>query len=133
MKWKNINLRASLYILSALILLVGAASAVMIYRAAMNDSNSDAGYEVIGGFIYPSSENSKKYVHDLQLYGGNAAVLADEFMRWLAGLWHGTSLAFTVAFIALFISFVVFVAANNVPVGLTSVAPGEKAGTKTDE
>jgi hypothetical protein len=134
MKWKIPNLRKGLYLLSALILLAGAAGAALIYRAAMNDSAGDAGYEVIGGYIYPGpSENSKRYIHDLQLYGGNAAVLADGFMRWFGGLWHGTSLAYTVAFIALFLSFVVFVVANNVPPRLTTGVPGENDGTQVDE
>jgi hypothetical protein len=134
MKWKNINLRKGLYFLSALILLAGAAGAALIYRAAMNDSAGGAGYEVIGGYIYPGpSENSKRYIHDLQLYGGNAAVLADGFMRWFGGLWHGTSLAYTVAFIALFLSFVVFVVANNVPSRLTTSVTGENNRTKADE
>lgn len=134
MKRRTLNLRTSLYILSALILLVGAAGAVMIYRAALNDSANDTGYQVIGGFIYPGpGESSKRYTHDLQVYGGNAAVLADGFMRWFTGLWHGTSLAYTVACIACFLSFVVFVVANNVPSRLTTGVPGENNGSKADE
>lgn len=134
MKRRTTNLRTYLYILSALILLTGEASAVMIYRAAMNNRNSDAGYQVIGGFIYPGpGESSKRYTHDLQVYGGNAAVLADEFMRWFFGLWHGTTLAFTVACIACFLSFAVFVVANNVPSRLTTGVPGENNGSKADK
>lgn len=132
MKRKTGNLRKYLYILSALVLLVGLAGAALIYRAALNDSADETGYQVIGGFIYPGpAENSKRYVHDLQLYGGNSAVLADGLMRWFFGLWHGTSLAFTVACIALFLSFAVFVAANNVPPGLSSPpsATGGRDGT----
>ena len=116
MKWKIANQRTGLNLIGAIILLVGLGSAAFIYRAAMNDSSSTSGYEVIGGFIYPSSgENSKKYMHDLELYGGKAAVLADEFMRWFAGLWHGTSLAFTVACITIIISLGVFLAAAHLP------------------
>lgn len=134
MKWKKTNLRRGLYILSALILLAGAAGALLIYRSAVNDASGGAGYEVIGGYIYPGpAENSKRYIHDLQLYGGNAAVLADGFMRWFNGLWHGTSLAFTVACIALFLSFVVFVVANNVPSGLQSDATSGNSRDRTSE
>lgn len=116
MKWKIANQRTGLYLIGAIILLVGLGSAVFIYQAAMNDPSSASGYEVIGGFIYPSTgENSKKYMHDLELYGGKAAVLADEFMRWFAGLWHGTSLAFTVACITIIISLGVFLAAAHLP------------------
>ncbi len=116
MKWKIANQRTGLYLIGAIILLVGLGSAAFIYQAARNDPGSASGYEVIGGFIYPSTgENSKKYMHDLELYGGKAAVLADEFMRWFAGLWHGTSLAFTVACITIIISLGVFLAAVHPP------------------
>ncbi len=43
------------------------------------------------------STESKKYLHDLEVYGGRANVLQDEFRRWFDGLWHGRSLAGTVA------------------------------------
>lgn len=114
MKWNIANMRTGLYLISAIILLAGLGSAVFIYRAAVNDSISPPVYEVVGGFIYPNGgENSKKYVHDLELYGGKAAVLTDEFTRWFAGLWHGKSLACMVACIAIFISLGVFFAAAN--------------------
>jgi hypothetical protein len=120
MKWKTANLQTALYLISAIILVVGLGSAIFIYRTAMNDSSS-SGYEVVGGFVYSDTgENSKKYVHDLELYGGKAAVLADEFMRWFAGLWHGKSLAFTLACITILISLGVFFAATNLPSRLKS-------------
>jgi hypothetical protein len=55
------------------------------------------------------------YRRDLELYGGKAALLADDFSRWFVGLWHGKSLAFTVAGISIFISFAFFFAANRLP------------------
>ncbi len=115
MKLKNMSPRTLLYFTSAGILLVGLASAVLIYLAAMNDT-SDSTYEIVGGFVYPAGgAYNKKYVHDLQLYGGNAAMLGDQFTRWFSGLWHGTSLAYTAACITLLFSFVFFVAGNNAP------------------
>jgi hypothetical protein len=114
MKKKSTALRTHLYLASAAILLAGVVSAVLVYRAALDEPNDEAGYEVVGGFIYPSgSEYSKKYVHDLQLYGGQANVLADRFTRWFSGLWQGRSLAYTVACTAVFLSFVIFVLARN--------------------
>src|SRR5512143_2473031 len=119
MKLKIMRLRTCLYLTSAVILLIGLISSVLIYRAAMNDSTSDLSYETVGGFVYPGAGGyTKKYVHDLQLYGGNAAVLADEFTRWFAGLWHGKSLSFIVAGIAFLLSFGVFIVGNNVPARL---------------
>ncbi len=115
MKLKITRLRTFLYLTSAVILLVGLSSSALIYRAAMNDSTSDLSYEIVGGYVYPGAGGyTKKYIHDLQLYGGNAAVLADEFMRWFTGLWHGKSLSFIVAGIAFILSFGVFIAAKNV-------------------
>jgi hypothetical protein len=123
---KIVKLQKYLYVTSAIILLVGLSSAAMIYRAAMNDPINESGYEVLGGFVYSTTaENSKKYTHDLQLYGGNAAVLADEFMHWLAGLWHGKSLAVTVACITILLSLVFFLVAYKLPILMQSDAHSE--------
>jgi hypothetical protein len=40
---------------------------------------------------------TKSYLHDLELYGGKANVLAAEFREWFTGLWMGRNLAFTIA------------------------------------
>ncbi len=109
----NKNLRTWLRLLSFAILVVGVVSAGLIYWSAVN-APADSDYEIQGGFMYPGGGYDKKYVHDLQLYGGSAAVLSDQFMRWFNGLWHGTQLAYTVAIITIALSFVLFVIANNV-------------------
>ena len=44
---------------------------------------------------------SKKYLHDLEIYGGQANVLAAEFREWFSGLWYGTNLAWTIAVLTL--------------------------------
>jgi hypothetical protein len=63
----------------------------------------------------PRSINSKMYIHDLEVYGGKANVLADEFRRWFDSLWQGKSLASTVACITIFISFGLAFVAYNLP------------------
>ena len=114
MKWKTTDLQTRLYLISAIILLVGLSSSIWIYLKAENDSKRIFGYEIVGGNAYLiSPENSKKYIHDLELYGGKANVLADEFMNWFVGLWHGKSLAFTVAFITILISLGIFFVART--------------------
>jgi hypothetical protein len=114
MKWKITDLRTCLNFISAVILLAGLGSAILIYHAARSDSGAVLGYEDAGGSVYPiMPEDSKQYLGGLALYGGTANVLADEFRRWFAGLWHGKSLAFTVGCIAIFISSGVFYAANR--------------------
>jgi hypothetical protein len=40
---------------------------------------------------------SKKYLHDLQMYGGTANVLAAQFREWFVGLWSGRNLGYTIA------------------------------------
>jgi hypothetical protein len=58
-------------------------------------------------------------------------MLADEFRQWFVGLWHGKSLAFTVACITVFVSFGFFFVANRLPSDLKSDARGgnNQAGT----
>ena len=95
MKWKITNPLKHRYLITSIILLVGLGSAILIYLTA--DNPPDSG--LVNDF-----ENSKKYIHDLELYGGKANVLANELTNWFAGLWHGTSLAFTVACITIVIA-----------------------------
>ena len=40
---------------------------------------------------------SKKYVRDLELYGGKITILAVEFRQWCERLWQGHNLAYTIA------------------------------------
>jgi hypothetical protein len=114
MKWKIADLHSCLNFISAVILLVGLGSAILIYRTARSDSGNVMGYEHEGGSVYPiMPEDSKQYLRGLALYGGTANVLADKFRRWFDGLWHGKSLAFTVGCIAIFISSGIFYVANR--------------------
>ena len=104
-----------LFLAAAAVLLIGLASAAAIFFAADEAPDGEQGYEVAGKFIYPAmSERSKKYQHDLQLYGGKAAVLADDINRWFDGLWRGRNLAFTVAVLSALTALGLFVAAGNV-------------------
>jgi len=86
MKRKIADLHTCLNLIGAIMLLVGLGSAILIYRTAENDSNSILGYEEGDGSVYPvRPEDSKKYLRDLELYGGKANVLTDEFRRWFIG------------------------------------------------
>ena len=123
MKWEITNLQTRLYLITAIILLVGLGSALLIYLTAGDASENMAIYEF---------EHSNKYRHDLELYAGKWNVLADEFTRWFDGLWHGKSLAFTVACITVFISLVIFIVAYHLPADTISVAEGENKRDGTD-
>jgi hypothetical protein len=78
--------RARVRFVTRAILLAGFASALVIYAA--NVRPRGAGFEL---------ERSRMYTHDLEVYGGRANVLADDFRSWFDGLWQGRNLAFTVA------------------------------------
>ena len=113
MKLKILDLYTCLNLISVIILLVGLGSAILIYRTAEDTPYGVLGYEEGGGTVYPiMPEDSKQYLRGLELYGGKANVLMDQLRRGFIGLWHGKSLAFTVACITVLISFGVFYAAN---------------------
>jgi len=123
MQWKITNLQTRLYLIAAIILLVGLGSAILIYLTAGDASENLLIYEF---------EHSNAYRHNLELYAGKWNVLADEFSRWFDGLWHGRSLAFTVACIFIFISFVVFFVAYHLPADTTNIAEDESKQDRTD-
>jgi hypothetical protein len=100
------------------ILLVGLASAALIYFAN-GGPRSASDYEL---------ERSKLYLHDLEVYGGKANVLADDFRSWFDGLWHGRSLALTVAVISVFTALVYRFVATPVPAADDRDAESEGKG-----
>ena len=73
------------------ILILGFAAAVVIYLTAAPPPGNPLGYDPM---------DTKKYLRDLELYGGKANVLAAQFKDWFVSLWHGKRLAFTVAVLA---------------------------------
>jgi hypothetical protein len=116
MKREIADLRESLILIGAIIMLLGLGSSILIYQSAGGNSDGVLGYEIIDGSAYPiRPEDSRMYRRDLELYGGKAAVVVDDFSRWFVGLWHGKFLAFTVAGISIFISFMFFFAASRLP------------------
>jgi hypothetical protein len=80
------------------ILLVGFAAALAAWIAARARPENPLGYDPL---------DNKKYIHDLQVYGGTANVLAAEFREWFAGLWYGKNLAYTIAVLTVLVVLVV--------------------------
>jgi len=129
MRGKNSTLQIRLYLIGAFILLTGLVGAALVYQAATDDGGNAVGYEIVGGNVYAITPgDSKSYRHDLELYGGKAAVLADDFNRWFGGLWHGRSLAYTLALLAIGVALACFLAAhhlsNQPPHGVTEDQDG---------
>lgn len=126
MNWKNLDLPTRLNIIGAIILVAGLGSAILIYHNAQNDSGNVLGYIEEGGILYPvNPEDFKQYLRGLELYGGTANRLVDEFRRWFVGLWHGKSLAVIVGGTAILISFGFFYTANYLIPRLRSEAYNE--------
>jgi hypothetical protein len=112
----NAQLKARLYRSCVVILMVGLCGSVLIYLTAEEDPVSAVGYVVVNGEAYPiAPQYSKRYVRELQRFGGKAAVLFDEFNRWFDALWHGKSLAITVGCISVFVSLGIFLFAGWLP------------------
>src|SRR5713226_915557 len=78
------------------ILVIGFAAAALIYLTAQPPPGNPLGYDPL---------DTKKYLHDLEVYGGKANVIAAEFREWFASLWHGERLAFTLAVITVIAAF----------------------------
>ncbi len=74
--------------LTIALLAAGFAASVAVFFAAGPKPENPLGYDPL---------ESKKYLHDLEVYGGTANVLAAEFQEWFAGLWQGRNLAYTIA------------------------------------
>jgi len=68
----------------------------VIYLTAQPPPANPLGYDPL---------DTKRYLHDLEVYGGKANVLAAEFRDWFDNLWHGKRLAFTVAVLAMIAAF----------------------------
>jgi len=108
MNWRHTDLRTRLRLIAAVILLIGFGMGLWLYVTAEN-APIDAATD--------QEQHSKMYVRNLQVYGGNMAVMEDELYRWFSGLWQGTSLAYTVAGIAVLISGGFFFVASKLPSG----------------
>jgi hypothetical protein len=91
MRWQQLDRSTVLRTISAAILIAGLAAAIVIYAHAGPAPDYPLGSD---------PEDSKVYLRQLELYGGKANVLGVELRQWFDGLWHGRSLAFTVAVLA---------------------------------
>jgi hypothetical protein len=103
------------YRIALVVFLLGQACAAVLYFIA--SERTDAfGYEIIGGKVFAiQASDSKMYRHELERFGGKAAVMADDLNRWYFGLWKGKRLAQTVALLSFGVAFVIFRAGVSCP------------------
>jgi hypothetical protein len=96
MKWAHRDPQARIRAVTRAILVLGFAAAVVIYLTAQPPPANPLGYDPL---------DTKRYLHDLEVYGGKANVIAAEFRDWFDSLWHGKPLAFTVAALSVIAAF----------------------------
>ena len=119
-------LKKRLYLTGAFVLVLGLASAALIYTYAGDNDENATGYELVNGVAYPvSPKESKAFQRDVRLYGGKFALLSDELFDWFASLWQGRTLAFTVAGIAVVLAAGMFLVANGLLTDPDSNLSGE--------
>jgi hypothetical protein len=99
MKWQNRTLQSRLYIIAAIVLFAGLSASALLYFYSA---------ETYGKEAFDDYLNSKRYRHEVEVYGGKVSVLADQMDRWFQGLWEAENRACTVAGITIFISFVAY-------------------------
>ena len=134
MKWKILDLQTWLNLISAFIMLVGLGSAMLIYRAAENDPKGVLRYEEEGGSVYPIMPGeSKKYLRDMELYGGKANVIADEVRRWVVGYGTGNLLHTSWPALRLLHPMGFFYAASHLPSRQDSDVGNENNIDRTNE
>ena len=73
----------------AAILIVGWTVAAAMYVGAPPPAAEDAEIDEM--------EHSKKYLRDVEIVGGKAAVFTSELNAWVASLWEGRRRAYTIA------------------------------------
>ena len=81
-------------IVTTAILLAGFGGAAILYLTA-REAPADP---------FAEFEKSKKFAYELERMGGKAALVANDFNKWFAGLWQGESLAYTIAVITIVIA-----------------------------
>ena len=96
------NTQFRLFLAGLIILVSGLIASTIIYLSATRSTGIEENLD---------KANSKVYLHDLELYGGKANLLAAEFVNWFSSLWQGEALAITIACISVVISLVMFLIA----------------------
>ena len=123
------GMRRRLMICSVAVAVVGLLGAQLIYvRADDSDADENVQIVVVDGRVYKVPlASTKMYQRELRRFGGEAAVLFDDFNRWFARLLRGRSLAIITACITVFVSVGLFLVARNMPSRPSSDDRGDDA------
>jgi len=77
------------------IFILGIGVAIVLYVTASPPPDYPLGYDPF---------DSKKYLRELEVYGGKINILAVQFRQWLASLWRGKPLAYIIACLTLIVA-----------------------------
>ena len=87
---------ARIRLITGSILAAGLGAALAIYLFATPGGTNPTAFE---------PDDSKKYLREMEVFGGKVNVLAAQFTRAWSGLWHGRNLAYTVGSLTLLLGF----------------------------
>ena len=104
MQWQPATPKVVLRRVAILLLLVGWVSAGVIYLTVEDEPENPWVEEI---------QNSKKYRHEIEVYGGKLNIIGNDLSRWWDRLWHGKALALTIAALTAFTSLMLIVAASH--------------------
>jgi len=94
---------------SGFILVFGLLAAAIVYLTTPQ-IGADSSNHALGTAAYSIvPRDSKQYFSDVQNVGGKTALLADDLNWWLADLWHGRRLAYTMAALSMIFALTCFV------------------------
>jgi len=123
----NAELKKRLRLSAFIILLAGLCGALLIYLFAADVPDDSLGYVIVDGKVYPlPTGDSKKYRHEVERFGGKAALAFDDFGRWFGALWQGKAPAKTLAWISIALSLGLYVLANSVGPDVPTDAEAER-------
>jgi hypothetical protein len=105
MSWRVLKRRSRFDIIRG-ILMVGLASAVAVYFTAVNPADNPLGNP---------QDDSKIYRRTMEMVGGQANLVAGDITGWVTGLWHGKTLAYTLAVLTLVVAYGFFFVTEDLP------------------
>src|SRR6185436_16235708 len=117
MRLSNDQLKRRLNAAGLAILALGLAAALLIFLVADEAPPDAVGYVVAAdGKSYPVAPNqSKRYMRDLERFGGKSSVIFDEIDRWFASLWRVKNLGVTLAWLSAIAAVALFLFSRWLP------------------
>lgn len=103
-----------LKLIALMTLAVGLSVSAWLFHEAEEDTSDVIAYVIVDGQSYPvTTRDSKLYRHNLERFGGKAAVFADDLNRWFTSLTHGRPLAILTALSSIGVALVCLRAARR--------------------